>query len=462
MDVCSKKNLRFLKVTSILVILVFLLSAIQMPVSSEENNSDPKYKLLTVEDTITAGTSQYLEQGIENAINQGYDGVIIVLNTPGGLVDATLDIMGKIVNSPIPVITFVSPSGAIAASAGTFILVSGHVAAMTPGSTCGAAMPVTMQPGEEGTQEADQKTINFLAGHLKSVAREQGRPEEVVEKFVTENLTLNASEALEKNVIEFNEPNLDALLTAIHGHEVTVAGEEITLETENARIDEAEMTFTQQLSHFISNPQIALILFMIGIYGIIFGINMPGTIIPELGGVLSLILALFGLGMFEANTLGIILIVLSVILFIAEVFTPTFGILTTVGVIALVIGGFFLPVEPMLPQAWFDAFQMTVIGMALVTAGYLALVIMKLLKIRKQSAVHKKHGMIGYRGRTTEDLNPEGYIKIRGELWRAKSKDEEFIAKNRDVIVEQVEGIKLMVSETKRSDQEETEKEVEE
>jgi membrane-bound serine protease (ClpP class) len=210
-------------------------------------------------------------------------------------------------------------------------------------------------------------------------------------------------------------------------------------------LTEKEMSTGEQIKSFISNPQAAFILLMLGIYGIFFGLNMPGTFVPEIIGVVSLILALFGLGMFDINALGIVLIVLAVILFVIEAFTPTFGIFTTLGAAALVLGALMLPVEPMLPTGWYREFIVTVLGMAAVTIGFFTLVITKFISVSRKPRVHEHFGMQGFGGTVVEDLDPMGRIKIRGEWWRAKSADGEIIPKESTVEVRDQDGMLLIV-----------------
>ncbi len=427
----------------ILVILILIALSTSGPVECSENK--PQILLLRLEGTVTTGLSSYLKKGMDKAAESEMEAVIIKINTPGGLVDATLETIKDIINSPVPIITYVAPRGAIAASAGSFLLLSGHVAAMAPGTTCGAAMPVAMSPTDGESRPADDKTINFLAGHMKSIARERERSAEIAEKFVTENLTLDAREARDKTVIDLIASDLESLLLQLDGHQTKVLDEEITLNTEKSQLVELEMTVQQQLAHLLSNPQIALLLFMIGFYGIIFGLNSPGTLIPETLGAVALILALFGLGMFEINLAGILLITAAVILFIAEVFTPTFGILTLMGLGSLVLGALLLPVEPMLPVEWFHNFRMIVLGIAVATGLFFLVVISRLARLRHISPFHSRGELSTYRGRTVEELDPEGMVKIRGEWWQARSIDGEKIPAGASIEVKEKRGMVLIV-----------------
>ena len=410
-----------------------------------QQNQESEVLSISVEGTITAGTTQFLKDSIEEAEQGPYDALLVIIDTPGGLVDATLDIMKDILNASVPVITYVHPRGAIAASAGTFIMLAGHIAAMAPGTTIGAAMPVKMQPGQEGQQRASEKTVTFLAGHMRNIAQERGRPPEQAEQFVTENLTLGAAAAEEAGMIDIIANDIDDLLAQLDGRQVSIGDEEVPLNTANADLTKKEMTTGQRISRFISNPQMAFILLMLGIYGIFFGLNMPGTFVPEVIGAISLILALFGLGMFDISLLGIALIVIGVALFVVEAFTPTFGVFTTLGAVSLVVGALSLPVEPMLPEEWYRDFIITVLGMVAVTVGFFTLVIMKVISVSRKSRVHEHFGMKGFSGLVTEDLDPEGLIKIRGEWWKAKSVDGELIPKESSVTVKDQDEMVLIV-----------------
>ncbi len=401
--------------------------------------------VVPVEGTVTAGTTEFLRDSIEEAEEGQFHAVILKINTPGGLVDATLDIIQDLLNASVPVITYVHPQGGIAASAGTFLLLSGHIAAMSPGTTTGAAMPVAMQPGSGEQERADEKTVTFLAGHMRTIAEARGRPAEPAELFVRENLTLGPDEALDRGVIDLIASDLTGLLDQLDGRTVIVRQEEMTLRTRDATLVDKEMTAGQGIINFISDPQIAFILLMIGVYGIFFGLNMPGTIVPETIGAVALVLALFGLGMFDVNALGIVVIVTAVILFVAEAFTPTFGFFTAGGAAALVVGALLLPVEPLLPEEWFFHFRITVFGMAAVTVGFFALIITQVVRTRNKPSSYENLGMKDYEGLAIEDLDPAGMVKIRGELWKARNASGSPIPKGSRVRVTGQEGMVLIV-----------------
>jgi len=403
--------------------------------------------VLRIEGTITEGTSLEVVEGLREAEEMGVEAVLVELDTPGGLVDSTLKITEAILNSELPVITYVTPKGAIAASAGSFILVSGNIAAMAPGTTTGAAMPVEI--GMEGRKPADEKTIKFYAGHVESIAASRGRNATQAKRFVTENDVLNGNTALERGIIDLIAEDETELLNKVDGMTVKIGTENRTLATKNASLYIKEKSVRSYLLETLSNPQIAFILLMVGMYGLIFGFMSPGTYVPEMIGAICLILSLYGMGLFEVNMFGVLLIIIAVILFIAEALTPTFGILTTGGAVCLIIGALILPKEPFLfnPQSeWFEGFLLTIIGVVVATAVFFFFAIGAVLKVRKRRAKVGAEELIGKVTRAETEINEEkGTIKVRGEIWNARTLDEEKIKEREKVEIVDREGLTLIV-----------------
>ncbi|MDI6902564.1 MAG: nodulation protein NfeD [Methanocellales archaeon] len=391
-----------MKKCALLVILALLLTSCIAGASTE------KVYVIEIEGMVTAGTALHVENGIEDAARMGASAALIKLDTPGGLVSATLDIVRSIDNSPIQVITYVSPRGAIAASAGTYILLAGDVAAMSPGTTCGACMPVTSDPMGE-PKPADEKTIKFLMAYIRSIAEEGGRPVDIAERFVTENLALTSSEALEKGIIDIIAEDVPDLLGK--------------MDMADAEIYTRERTLRDDVIDLLSNPQIAFILLLVGMYGIIFGFSSPGTYVPETIGAICLILALYGLGTFDVGVFGMTLIIAAVILFIAEALTPTYGILTLGGVICLILGALMLPQEPLLPEGWFRTFRLIVLGMAGASAAFFIFGVSAVIKTRRMKPTTGAEGLIGETCKAYSDIDPTGIVRIRGEIWSAESTD---------------------------------------
>ena len=411
--------------------------------------------VLRIEGTITEGTAVEIVEGLREAQETGAGAVLIELDTPGGLVESTLEITEAILNLDVPVITYVAPKGAIAASAGSFILISGNIAAMAPGTTTGAAMPVEI--GVEGRKPADEKTINFFAGHIESIAAARGRNATQAKRFVTDNDALSETLALERGIIDLVAEDESDLLTKVDGMTVKVGSENKTLATKNASLYFKEKTVRSSILEILSNPQIAVILLMVGIYGLIFGFLSPGTYVPEMIGAICLILALYGLGLFEVNIFGVLLIILAIILFIAEALTPTFGILTTGGIVCLIIGALILPKEPFLfsPRSgWFEGFLLTIIGVAAASAAFFFFAVGAVLKVRKRKAKVGGEELIGKVTKAESEITEEGgTVKISGEFWNARTLSGEKINQGERVEIIAREGLTLIVKRVEREKQ---------
>ncbi|MCD6455239.1 MAG: nodulation protein NfeD [Methanophagales archaeon] len=447
----NTKRLRWIFLA--LILLSLLLASQAM--GGEDAKGDKKViYVLRIEGTITEGTSLDVVEGLMEAEEMGAEAVLVELDTPGGLVDSTLRITEAILNSELPVITYVTPKGAIAASAGSFILVSGNIAAMSPATTVGAAMPVEI--GMEGRKAADEKTIKFYAGHVESIAASRGRNATQAKRFVTENDVLNENTALERGIIDLIAEDETELLNKVDGMTVKIGTENRTLATKNASLYIKGKSVRSYLLETLSNPQIAFILLMVGMYGLIFGFMSPGTYVPEMVGAICLILSLYGMGLFEVNMFGVLLIIIAVILFIAEALTPTFGILTTGGAVCLIIGALILPKEPFLfnPQSeWFEGFLLTIIGVVVATAVFFFFAIGAVLKARKRRVQVGGEELIGKVTRAETGINEEkGTIKIRGEIWNARTLDGETIKEREKVEIVDREGLTLIVKRKEREE----------
>ncbi|HEY8449482.1 MAG TPA: NfeD family protein [Bacillota bacterium] len=428
-----------------------------VPAWAEENAAPaaggeqrPRVRVAHVEGLITAGTAAFVDDAIAAAAEAGDDALLIVLDTPGGLVDATIEIIQAMAAAPLPVIVYVGPSGAIAASAGSFILVAGHVAAMAPGTTTGAAMPVAIDPTGQGPPAAaDEKTIRFLAGHLRSLARERGRPVDIVERFVTENLTLDATEALERGVIDVIAASPEQLLEQIDGRAVRLGEREHVLRTAGAERVDAQMSASQRFKHLVSNPQLAFLLLIGGAYALYFGLASPGTLIPETLGAVLVLLGLYGLGLFGTNLAGLLLIGLGLVFLVLEWFAPTHGALTAAGAVSILLGALLLPAEPLLPDAWFSGFRATAIGLAIGAGLLSALTTGAILRSRRKVQPYPTGG-VAPRGRVVETLSPTGRVRVGGELWWARSADGSTVTAGSEIEVVGREGLTLIVRAVER------------
>ena len=398
--------------------------------------------VIGVDDMITAGTEMQISRGIDHAAGIGAEAVLIELDTPGGLVTSMEGIVSSIENSQVPVVVFV-PQGNRAFSAGAFILLSGHIAAMAEGTATGAATPIEITT--TGTTAAENKTINAYAARMRGIAEKRDRSVETAEKFVTEGLSLTADEALDHGVIDLIATDRRDLFDRLDDRTVNVSGSSITLHTKEAVFVEDKPSLVVLIVDIISNPQIAFVLFLIGMYGIIYGLASPGTYVPEMVGAIAMILALYGMGMFSVSTFGAILIVAAMILFIAEALTPTFGILTLGGVICLIMGALMLPQEPLLPEDWITGFRRTVFVVAILSAGIVVLGLGLVLKARVRKPTTGQEELIGTTVRAETDIGPDssGTVKVHGEIWRATAAEP--VLRGETAVITDVDGLTLIL-----------------
>ncbi|MDY6964973.1 MAG: nodulation protein NfeD [Halobacteriota archaeon] len=431
----------------IVIVLLILSLSFYAPAGAAQNT----VYVISIEGTITTGTALDVSNGIEEAIEINADAILIELNTPGGLIDAMDDIIEEIENSPKPIITFV-PKGAKSFSAGAFILLSGHISAMSKGSTStGAATPISL--GITGdVSSVENKTVNAYAARMRGIAQSRNRDVDTAEKFVTEGLALSAEEALEANVIDLIVDDRDELIKRIDGRTVEVGEEGIILNIEDAEFRYQEVTLRSGVIKYLGNPQIAFILFMVGLYGLIFGFMSPGTYVPEMIGIICLILALYGMGFFEVNVFGIVLIIAAIILFVAEALTPTFGILTAGGIVCLILGAFmFIPSDLFISEEWIQSFKILVYSISIVTAGFFIFALTAVLKLRKQRSTTGTEELLDKIVKAETDIAPEGTVRVRGEIWNVKTKGEH-IKRGEEVKIIDRDGLTLIVEKTGEED----------
>ncbi|MFC1948897.1 nodulation protein NfeD [Chloroflexota bacterium] len=421
-------------------LLLALLAAVLIPAVAGADSQS--VHVLTVDGTIVPVMGDYIKRGIDKAEDENAAACIVELNTPGGLLGTTEIIVQKIMNANVPVVVYVSPKGAWAASAGTFITLSAHIAAMTPGTTIGAAHPVA-GGGEEIPEEQMKKVTEFSAKWMKTIAEERGRNEEEAQLAVTESKSFTDTDALDANIIDLRANNLEDLIAKINGWEVTLAnGAEITIDTTDYSKVRDEMSFIERFLLAISDPNIAYILLSVGTIGIIAEIYNPGTFFAGITGAISLLLAFYSLGVLDANLGGILLVLLGFGLFIAEMLTTTFGVLTAGGITALALGSFMLfPGEGKLFQInpWLVAIVVIVI-----TATFI-FIIQRVVRAHHRQATTGWEELIGKPALVKVALAPEGMVLFRGELWKAVS-EEGNVEPGEQVIVNKVDKLKLYVT----------------
>ena len=373
--------------------------------------------VLTFRGAVTPVLRQYLSGAIEDAQMEGAEAVILRLDTPGGSVDVTKQIVQDMLASPVPVVVYVSPAAAQAGSAGTFITLAGHVAAMAPGSSIGAASPVGGQ-GEDIGDTMEAKVVNILSADIENLASRRG--EEAVEwavAAVQEAAAATDARALELGVIDFIATDVADLLDQMDGFVVTVQGQERTLHTANARIMPQALSPLQEFLNFISNPTVATILLTLGSIGLIAEIYNPGTFIPGMIGLISLLLGLYSLGQLEANFAGLALIGLGLILLVAEAFTPAFGALALGGTIAFIFGSALLFDAPGLAVPW-----VTIISLGVAMGAFALFVGGKVVAAQRMGTATGGEGVIGSLAtvRVPFTENGRGKVLLAGELWNAK------------------------------------------
>ena len=423
------------------VLILALLLIVQHPGQLFAEEKKPIFDSITVHAAITPPIAEYILQSIDASAKAGSDGLIILLDTPGGLDLAMRDIAKGILNSAIPVAVYVHPSGARAASAGVIITISAHVAAMTPGTNIGAAHPVGLGIG--GTDKTMMKKVeNDAVAYVRGIADKMGRNADWVEKSVRKSESVTAEEALKLKVIDFVAPDLNSLLEQMDGKEVSLSSGKRVIKTKHAIINEKKMGTRQRVLAAISDPNIAYILLLVGLAGLYFELAHPGVILPGIIGGISLIMAFFALQTLPVNYAGILLILFGIILFIAEIKVISHGLLTVGGIISLVLGSLLLfeSPDPALRVSWSVMIPVLTV-ICLFFAGVIALV----LKAQMRKRLTGKEGMMGEEGKAVTDIHEYGKVYIKGAYWNSTS--DKRVEAGRGIKVVKVEGLKIKVEE---------------
>ncbi len=433
-------------ISILLLAFVFLPSSMQAQEAEDINHIDIFY-VMEFEGIIDPNIDNYISKGLKTAEEEGA-AAIIIMDTPGGLDDSMRSIIKDMLNTKAPVIVYVYPTGSRAASAGVFISYASDISAMSPGTSIGAAHPVTIG-GQEVSDEVIDKILNDSVSYIRGLAAVKGRNEIWAEEAVRQSVSITSDEALAINVTDYLADDLADLFQQIDGLEIEKMEERFLLSTKDADVREIPMGFFARLLHLISNPNIAYVLFILGILGIIYEFSQPGIGIPGALGAIFLILAFYAFSVLPINYAGVGLIVLAVILIILDVVLGIEGVLSVSGVIALIIGSFIL-VESDAP--YLQIARSLIIGASIVIGGFLAIVLRAVYKAHKEKPRTGKNGIIGEIGKTITNLSPEGQIAVHGEIWRAVSTDNSTIEKDREVEVASIEGLTLFVKEIKKGD----------
>jgi len=397
---------------------------------------------ITIDGVINPVATEYILESIERAEEDNVELLIIEMDTPGGLMVSMHEIVKGILGADVPVAVYVSPSGSRAGSAGVFITVAAHVAAMAPGTNIGSAHPVQMGGGgaQDTSQVMEEKIVNDAVAHIRSVAEKRGRNADWAESAIRESANITEKEALNLNVIEHIVPTVDSLLIAIHGTEVEVLSGKRVLDTKDARIESHEMNWRQKALDILSDPNILYILFLIGITGISLELYNPGSILPGVVGGICIILFLYSVQTIPVNIAGILLIIFSAVLFILEIKIPSYGLLTIGGIVSLVLGSLMLVDSPLpfLQISW-----KVILGATITITLFFVLAIGFAIRAYRRKPATGKEGLVGEEGITIDALNPTGQIEIHGEIWKATADIR--IKKGQPVVVEAVDSKHLQL-----------------
>ncbi len=395
---------------------------------------------IRVDDTIQPISAEYIDRAIEHARQTGADAVLIELKTPGGLADSTREIIEKILNAPVPVIVYVAPTGANAASAGFFILESADIAAMAPGTNTGAAHPVTLG-GEKMDDIMKTKVENDSAAFMRSFVGPRGRNVQLAESAVRESRSWTDQEALQQHLIDIVAKDQDDLFQQISGRTIKrFDGKQVKLDLVGAKVDEMPMTLRQRILDFLLDPNIAFLVLAVGALALYAEFNHPGAVVPGVVGVIFILLALFALNLLPTRYAAFTLIMAAFVLFVLEAKFGTHGILGLGGIACLTLGGLLLvdgPIPEMRVNIWMA------LGVSIPLGAITVFLMSIAIRARRNKVVTGEQGMIGAIGEARTDIDPEGKVFVLGELWNAHAASRVGIGDH--VVVRKVEGLELEV-----------------
>jgi membrane-bound serine protease (ClpP class) len=378
---------------------------------------------IKIDGTINPVAARFISESIKKAAHDNAEALIIEMDTPGGLMASTHVIVKDILAAEVPVVVYVAPSGARAGSAGVFITLSANIAAMAPGTRIGAAHPVSLgmtptQKDSTGSSVMDEKVLNDAVAFIRSIAERRGRNADWAELAVRESKSITEKEALELKVIDLVTPSIDSLLIALNGRKVSLNLGEKTLDTKDATIVDYSMSFRYRFLDLISDPNIAYILLLLGIYGLFFELYNPGAILPGIVGGICIILAFFAFQTLPINYAGVLLILLSIVLFLLEIKVTSYGMLTIGGVLSLILGSIMLVESPV------PAFRVSlgvIFPAALVTALFFVFAVGMGIRAQARKPTTGSEGIVGEIGVVEKALKPRGQIMVHGELWAAEA-----------------------------------------
>jgi membrane-bound serine protease (ClpP class) len=432
---------RILLLTWIMVVLLLPVSA--SPVQAQAQA--PQVLQLTLEGPLTPAMLGYLERGLDAAENQGAEALILMLDTPGGSVDLMNEMVQVIRSSSTPVVVYVAPQGAIAASAGTIITLAGHASAMAPETAIGAASPVGGE-GEDLGETMEAKEKNILKALVRSLAEERGEEAiQIAEATIETAHAVSATEAYQSGLVDFMADNVPDLLEQLDGYQVTTVDGETTLDTANALVVPFDPTFIESLLGILTNPNIVFLLLTVGVQAILIELSSPGGWIAGFIGAVCLALAAYGLGVLPVNWFGLIFLAIAFVLFVLDIKTPTLGALTAAGAASLIVGSLVLFNSPGTPSFLRVSIPL-VIGVSLGTAAIFFVILTIALRAQRAPVRMGQESLIGRTGTARTQISPIGTVQLGGELWSSElASGEAPISEGTAVEVLEVKGVRVIV-----------------
>ncbi len=432
-QIILKNKFIFVRFLALTLLTLFLFSH----ALSEETKKE--VTVITINGIINPVSAEFIGKSIIKANQKKVEALIIELDTPGGLDTSMRSIVKDIIGSDVPVIVYVSPSGSRAASAGVFITLAAHIAAMSPGTNIGAAHPVGV--GEKMDKTMSEKATNDAAAYIKSLAESRGRNAKWAEDAVRKSISATETEALKENIIDLVSKDINSLLSDIDGRKVKTALGEKILSTKNVVVVREEVGIRHKILNLISDPNIAYILMLLGFYGLFFELTNPGALFPGVIGGICVILAFYAFQTLPVNYAGLLLIILAIILFVLEVKIISHGVLTIGGIIAMVIGSLMLFESP---SPFMKLSFYIIVPAALATALFFTLTFSLAFKAYKRKPVTGYEGLIGLKGVADTDITRDtGMVFLHGERWSAYS--DEPVSKGEKIVVEAVSDLKVKV-----------------
>ncbi len=407
--------------------------------AEKEELREGEVLVITVNGIINPVSAEFIHKSLEKASNAKAAALVIELDTPGGLDTSMRSIVKDIMAGSVPVIVYVAPAGARAASAGVFITLAAHVAAMAPGTNIGAAHPVSI--GGKMDNVMSEKAANDAAAYIKSIAGQRARNAVWAEDAVRKSVSITENDALKNNVIDLVAKDMNSLLKAVDGRTVNVAGVDKRIETAKAGVVKEQMGLRLKILNLISDPSVAYILMLLGFYGLFFEVTNPGALLPGIIGAISLVLAFYAFQTLPVNYAGLLLIIIGIVLFLLEVKVTSYGLLTVSGIVSLTLGSLMLFESPM---PFLRVSLSIIIPAALITAFFFVITFRLVYKAHKRKHATGSEALVGLEGIAKSDVGPQGgMVQVHGEFWSAYS--DASIVKDEKVTVEAVSGLKIRV-----------------